>query len=265
MPSRLIICRNCRSLFEPPEENTPFGDVYPDTWLCSWHPGSAEIVGNGGARNSYVDYFRWSCCGGGASGAVIGGRDYPARRSPGCTKGHHVEDVDLILNSSLQDELLALQQRLREAEAMETVQNSESRIFISYSHSDAKFVDVLAQRFDTDSIGYWRDEKDILIGDVIDKAISAGIQRNALFLMVLSPQSLRSKWVERELDEAAHEAIDGGKVLLPVLSGGLTQESVPARVRRIKCANFNEDFETTYAVLRRSIQAHLARSPKSAV
>jgi len=73
-------------------------------------------------------------------------------------------------------------------------------------------VDAIASRFQADEVNYWRDEKDLLVGDVIEKAISEGIQRSNLFLIVLTPRSVRSKWVERELDEAAFEALKGVEV-----------------------------------------------------
>ena len=263
MQHRLLLCKNCRSLFEPYAPPS-FGDVLPDSWLCSWHPGQAELVGNGGARDSYVDYFRWSCCGQSSSGAVIGGLDFPARRSPGCQRGPHIEDLTLNIDPSLEKKLQSLQERLIELETRKTMNSKPSNVFISYSHTDSKFVDRLARRFEADEILYWRDEKDILVGDVIDRAISEGIQRNALFLLVLSPASLKSKWVQREIDEAAHELADGQKIVLPVLTGGLRQEEVPARLRRIKCADLNASNDAALDALIHSVRTHIARQSPSA-
>jgi len=99
-------------------------------------------------------------------------------------------------------ELQALQNRLRDLEARETTGNKVIGVFVSYSHRDSEFVHLLTERFARDQIEYWRDEKDLLVGEVIDKAISDGIQRQALFLVV-SPASVSSNWVSRELDEAS--------------------------------------------------------------
>jgi hypothetical protein len=75
-------------------------------------------------------------------------------------------------------------------------------VFISHSHADKDIVTELIHRFEKDSINYWLDDKELLVGQVIDKAVSAGIQENWLFLILLTPTSVRSAWVERELDEA---------------------------------------------------------------
>lgn len=179
MNHRLILCRNCRSLFEPYPSPGYAGDVLPDSWLCSWHPGEPELVGNGGARDSYVDYYRWSCCGQGSSGAVIGGIDFPARRSPGCKRGAHVEDPNLTLDPELSTKLQSLQERLLELEVSQSHQYPSPSVFISYSHADSQLVNLIARQFEAAAIEYWRDEKDILIGEAIDQAISDGIQRNA--------------------------------------------------------------------------------------
>ena len=74
-----------------------------------------------------------------------------------------------------------------------------SGVFVSYSHRDAAFVDQLVARLEADGIEYWLDEKDLLVGQVIDSAISRAIQQHAHFLVVLSPASVQSRWLQREL------------------------------------------------------------------
>jgi len=133
-------------------------------------------------------------------------------------------------------------------------------VFISYSHSDADVVDAIAARFDQDGINYWRDDKDLLVGEVIDDAISRGIQRSALFLVVLTPNSITSRWTARELDEAAHEEVEGGKVILPVLAKNLKSSDVPPKLRRKLHVDLSGgQFETGYARLHKSIRVHLLR------
>ena len=201
------ICKNCRQLFDPSITPGP-NDVYAGEYLCSWHVGAAELVGSAGPRDDYADIYRWSCCGKSVPGAVIAGRDYPPRRAPGCNTGPHVPDPNLSLDPQLSAQLEALRDRLREVEAREATGPDSGGVFISYSHRDSHFVDLLTERLTQDDIAYWRDDKDLLVGEVIDQAISDGIQRNALFLIVLSPASIASNWVQRELDEASHEADD---------------------------------------------------------
>jgi hypothetical protein len=88
--------------------------------------------------------------------------------------------------TDLSDEIQRLQKRLRELEDFELRARRKGGVFVSYSHQDSDFVDRLVECFERDEINYWRDNKDILAGQVIDKAISQGIQKNWIFLLVLT-------------------------------------------------------------------------------
>lgn len=133
------------------------------------------------------------------------------------------------------------------------------KAFVSYAHADIEFVDKLVRRLELDGVVIWRDITHIFVGDDIDKAISHGIQDHQLFLTILTPSSIKSDWVARELDEASHEEVSGRKVVLPVLASGLTCESLPARIRRKKWISFGNDFEGSYVALLDSIREHTRR------
>lgn len=77
--------------------------------------------------------------------------------------------------------------------------------------------------------------------------------------MVLTPSSIHSTWVSRELDEASHEEAEGRKILLPVLAGGMKGADLPPRLRRFKCADFTTCFDDAYRDLRLSVVVHLSR------
>jgi len=146
----------------------------------------------------------------------------------------------------------------------ETRTKKEGGVFISYSHSDKDLVYALSQRFDEDAINYWLDDKDLLVGEVIDKAISDGIQKSSMFVIILSPSSIKSKWVEREFDEASYEEIEGKKKILPVIAGGLKANRLPPRIRRKLFVDLSSDFEGGYKKLRKSILAYMIDVSKKA-
>jgi hypothetical protein len=141
-------------------------------------------------------------------------------------------------------------------------QKNGGGVFISYSHADTDIVIQISKKFQEDNISHWIDEKDILIGEVIDKEISKGIQNNFLFLVVLSPSSIKSKWVEREFDEASYEEIEGKKFILPVVVNGLPDVDIPARIRRKLYVNLSNDFEAGYQKLRKSIVSYILKYSK---
>ena len=169
----------------------------------------------------------------------------------------HALNRDINKPTELAKRIHKLQDRLRQLELFETCAKRAGGVFVSYSHEDREFVDHLVSRLEKDEINVWRDEKEILIGDVIDKAVSEGIQQSWIFLMVLTHHSIASGWVAREFDEASHEEIEGRKVVLPIVSEDLELSQIPARVRRKKCVIFGDDFEAPYRVLKTSILAHL--------
>lgn len=258
------VCKHCRKLFDPEIVPSRFGE----SLLCSWHPGTVENVGNTGASGDYAEIWVWSCCNRQVLGPLVrksvdgitGVYDHPPPRSPGCVQGPHEKDDSLLLaDPMLAAQIASLQARLSDLEAFEAKGLDDGTVFISYSHKDRRFVDRLAARFSRDRIGFWLDEKEILVGDVIDRAISEGIQKNSLFLVVLTPSSIASKWVQRELDEAAHEATEGNKIVLPIIAKGLAVEGIPARMRRFKLADFNKNFDSSYSTLLRSIKLHLQK------
>ncbi|MGY1671518.1 toll/interleukin-1 receptor domain-containing protein [Geodermatophilus sp. SYSU D00710] len=149
-------------------------------------------------------------------------------------------------------------QRLQELAAFDQEAERTGGVFVSYSHADSDVVDALTARFDVDRINYWRDDKDLLVGDVVDRAISRGIQQSILFLVLLTPSSVKSKWVQRELDEAAHEEVEGSKIVLPVVAKGLQSNAIPHRLRRKLYVDISGNaFDSGYARLAQSIKRHL--------
>jgi hypothetical protein len=173
-----------------------------------------------------------------------------------------IKEEQLLEQASLlaqqQDELQERALRIRELAEFDERSATTGGVFISYSHTGKDIVDALTARFELDDIAYWRDDKDLLVGDVIDKAVSKGIQQAVLFLIVLTPGSINSRWVERELDEAAHEEIETGKVILPVVSKNLTEDQIPRRLRRKLYVDLSgQNFDAGYDRLLRSIRSHL--------
>jgi hypothetical protein len=64
----------------------------------------------------------------------------------------------------------------------------------------------------------WLDEAEIQIGDSLTKKIEEGMKKTRYVGVVLSERSIRSSWVERELDIAINREIATGEVVvLPLL------------------------------------------------
>jgi len=91
-----------------------------------------------------------------------------------------------------------------------------SGIFISYAHQDSKFVDQIYHRLTRAGANVWLDRHDLVAGS-LQRQVFQGIRLNDVVLLVLSGSSLRSDWVENELDMARRKEKEQARdVLCPV-------------------------------------------------
>jgi tetratricopeptide (TPR) repeat protein len=77
-----------------------------------------------------------------------------------------------------------------------------SHIFVSYSRKDSSFVDQLIQDIEKRGIAVWVDREDIAGGETWRAAIADAIRECLAFVIVLSPNSTKSKNVSKELSLA---------------------------------------------------------------
>jgi hypothetical protein len=86
-------------------------------------------------------------------------------------------------------------------------------IFISYSRSDKEIVDRLISQLEEAGLPLWVDRKDIGGGHLRHEEIVQAIQTCSAFILVLSPSSVVSDNVRRELDLAVENEVP----ILPVM------------------------------------------------
>lgn len=91
-------------------------------------------------------------------------------------------------------------------------------VFLSHNHADKLFVRRLAADLDNQGVTYWLDEAEIKVGESLIEKIRDGIDRMDYVAVVLSPDSVDSPWVQREVDVAMNQEIMGRRVkVLPVM------------------------------------------------
>lgn len=109
-------------------------------------------------------------------------------------------------------------------------------VFLSHSWADKDFVRRLAADLEAESVRVWLDEAEIKVGDSLIEKIRAGIDQMDFLIAVLSPDSVASPWVARELDIAMNQEIEGRRVkVLPLL---LRTCEMPGFLMGKKYANF---------------------------
>lgn len=116
-------------------------------------------------------------------------------------------------------------------------------VFLSHNHADKPFVRRLAADLDNQGIPYWLDEAEIKVGESLIEKIRDGIDKVDFVAVVLSPHSVASPWVQREVDVAMNQEIMGRRVkVLPLLYKVC---DLPGFLLGKRYADFTED--TRYA------------------
>lgn len=92
--------------------------------------------------------------------------------------------------------------------------NSEKQLaFICYAREDQNFVLELAEELKARGANIWLDKLSIRIGQNWNREIDKALESCGYFIIVLSPNSIKSEHVEEEL----MTALDDGKSIIPIL------------------------------------------------
>ena len=125
-------------------------------------------------------------------------------------------------------------------EPSETV-TSKERIFISYSHEDREFAERLVAALQEAGEEVWWDRWEILGGDsLIQKIFEEGLAQADAFVVVLSSESVKSKWVRQELDVATVRKIEGVTKIIPVVIGNV---EIPSALRALLRIDMRQNFK----------------------
>ena len=107
----------------------------------------------------------------------------------------------------------------------------KKKLFISYSHADSRKVKEFASLLAVHGFDLWMDEKNVLSGDNYTTKILKGIHESDIYLVFLSQASLKSNWVDAEIDFALREKIERKKlIIIPIL---LEDVAIPVSLSNI--------------------------------
>ena len=114
-------------------------------------------------------------------------------------------------------------------------------IFISYSHTDAAFVNKLAAHLVKRNAHVWVDSWELNVGDSILGRVQEAIQESSALLIVLSKASVASEWCKKELSAGLMRELDEKRVVvLPVL---IENCDMPVFLREKMYADFRTNFD----------------------
>jgi hypothetical protein len=136
------------------------------------------------------------------------------------------------------------------------------KVFLSHSFKDKDFVRQLAADLKKASVPVWFDEFELKVGDSLNERIGNGIVESGYFAVVLSRNSVESKWVQKELNSAlAYELQRKSVFVLPIL---LEKCDIPAFLLDKFYADFSSNYHAGLkSLLQRVGAVNLKKVPES--
>lgn len=98
-------------------------------------------------------------------------------------------------------------------------EETRNAIFVSYSRKDKVFARFLANRLRKEGAKVWVDEGELNIGQSLWSTIAQTVGRVRFVVAIISRNSIRSRWVRKELALAMHREITSSKdaFVIPIL------------------------------------------------
>jgi TIR domain-containing protein len=90
------------------------------------------------------------------------------------------------------------------------------RVFLSYNHADKNFAKQLASELSRQGCDVWDPSDQLFPGDNWPLKIGEALQQSQAMVVLLSPDSMKSEWVRREIEYAIGARNYEGRVF-PVL------------------------------------------------
>ena len=114
--------------------------------------------------------------------------------------------------------------------------------FISYSSKDKDFAERLYADLQSNSVRCWFAPEDLKTGDKTRQIVDDSIRIHDKLLLVLSKQSINSKWVEKEVETAFERETPKKTVLFPVRLDDAVKETDQAWAADIRKTRHIGDF-----------------------
>src|SRR5712692_10342077 len=115
------------------------------------------------------------------------------------------------------------------------------KCFVSYSSLDRPAAERLANALGERGLDVWIDNLQILPGDsLVQKIFEEGLKDCRVFIVLLSPNSVKSEWVKHELDVALINRLKKITRVIPVI---VDDCDVPVALRSILWINLKEGID----------------------
>ncbi|MEQ9001772.1 MAG: TIR domain-containing protein [Coleofasciculus sp. B1-GNL1-01] len=144
-------------------------------------------------------------------------------------------------------------------ESIKNANNLMTQVIISYADEDRAKMEKIRRILRRKSITVWTNTTDIKTGEVFEEAIKRGIEQADNLVYLLSPDSVKSDYAQRELDYA----VSLNKRIIPVLVRETPPEQIPSALRELQYIDLTdnvkeEDYHLDESQLLRILQQDAA-------
>lgn len=136
-------------------------------------------------------------------------------------------------------------------------------VFISYSHQDQLFVDRLVRDLEDRRLKIWRDGFTLLPGQGFIQKIFNGIATSRCLLCVLSRKSVKSKWVEKELNFAVIRSLESGPDKIAVIPTLIEKCRIPQVLCDLHYVSFQDNYDSALNKVVTAVQEQRRRTYRS--
>lgn len=118
---------------------------------------------------------------------------------------------------------------------------TKPKAFLSYSHRDRETAERLAHDLTSRGVDVWWDVWEMRPGvSLVKKIMRQGLVNCEFFLVLLTPASIASPWVEHELDEAFVRRVKGECSIIPIIGEDC---KVPSPLQSLLWVDLTEDYD----------------------
>lgn len=126
-------------------------------------------------------------------------------------------------------------------ETLNDTKHKSHKVFLSYSNADREIARKIANRLHSQGVNVWFDQYEFQVGDSIVQTIQRAIYASDYLIVLLSPNSVDSRWVKHELNiTLAREFATRDVTLLPVL---IEDCRIPSILASRKYLDLRSNFE----------------------
>ncbi len=117
------------------------------------------------------------------------------------------------------------------------------KVFVSHSSQDKGSVKILAERLISSGVDAWYAEWEIGPGDSFVQKINEGLEECDKFAIVISENSVKSRWVQEELSSAVVRRIESEAEIIPVRLDNTPVPAVINHLHWVKMPPPEEEFD----------------------